>query len=67
MIEKVEFGVHRTAEAAGYEKMTTFIDIELTDGRTVSGRADFGKGSPANPMSDEELADKFRSARNGAG
>jgi hypothetical protein len=26
----------------------------------VSGRADFGKGSPANPMSDEELAGKFR-------
>jgi hypothetical protein len=40
--------------------MTTLIDIELTDGRTVNGRADFGKGSPANPMSDDELADKFR-------
>ncbi|HSN40871.1 MAG TPA: hypothetical protein VLT92_11815, partial [Burkholderiales bacterium] len=26
----------------------------------ISGRADFGKGSPANPMSDQELADKFR-------
>jgi 2-methylcitrate dehydratase PrpD len=60
MIEKIEFGVHPTAEAAGYEKMTTLIDIELTDGRTVNGRADFGKGSPANPMSDAELADKFR-------
>jgi 2-methylcitrate dehydratase PrpD len=60
MIEKIEFGVHPVAEAAGYEKMTTLIDIELTDGRTVSGRADFGKGSPANPMSDQELADKFR-------
>jgi len=60
MIERIEFGVHPEAEAAGYEKMTTIIDIELTDGRTVSGRADFGKGSPANPMSDEELADKFR-------
>jgi 2-methylcitrate dehydratase PrpD len=60
MIEKIEFGVHPQAEAAGYEKMTTIIDIELADGRTVSGRADFGKGSPANPMSDEELAGKFR-------
>jgi 2-methylcitrate dehydratase PrpD len=60
MIEKIEFGVHPTAEAAGYEKMTTIIDIELTDGKNVSGRADFGKGSPANPMSDQELADKFR-------
>ena len=60
MIEKVDFGVHAEAEAAGYEKMTTIIDIELADGRTISGRADFGKGSPANPMTDEELAGKFR-------
>ena len=60
MIEKVDFGVHPEAEAAGYEKMTTIIDIDLVDGRTISGRADFGKGSPTNPMSDEELANKFR-------
>jgi len=60
MIEKVDFGIHPIAETAGYEKMTTLIDVELTDGRTLSGRADFGKGSPANPMSDDELANKFR-------
>jgi 2-methylcitrate dehydratase PrpD len=60
MMKKIEFCVHPVAEAAGYEKMTTIIDIELIDGRIVSGRADFGKGSPANPMSDDEVADKFR-------
>jgi 2-methylcitrate dehydratase PrpD len=60
MIEKIEFSVHPKAEAAGYEKMTTIIDIDLSDGRTISGHADFGKGSPTNPMSDEELALKFR-------
>ncbi|HEV2007777.1 MAG TPA: MmgE/PrpD family protein, partial [Burkholderiales bacterium] len=60
MIEKIDYGVHPEAEAAGYEKMTTLIEIELTDGRTLSGRADFGKGSPAHPMSDDELAGKFR-------
>ena len=60
MIERIEFGVHPEAEAAGYEKMATLIDIELTDGRHIAGRADFGKGSPANPMSDDELAAKFR-------
>ena len=60
MIEKIEYGVHPEAEAAGYEKMTTMIDITLADGRTISGRADFGKGSPANPMTDDELANKFR-------
>jgi len=60
MIGKVHFGVHPEAEAAGYDKMTTIIDIHLKDGRTISGRADFGKGSPSNPMSYDEAADKFR-------
>ncbi len=60
MIRKIDFGVHPEAEAVGYDKMTTIIEIQLTDGRTVTGRADFGKGSPANPMSYEEVADKFK-------
>jgi 2-methylcitrate dehydratase PrpD len=37
LIEKIDYRVHPVAEAAGYEKMTTIIDIELMDGRTVSG------------------------------
>ena len=60
MIERIDYNVHPEAEAAGYEKMTTLIEIKLADGRTISGRSDFGKGSPANPMSDDELAVKFR-------
>jgi len=59
LIERLEFGVHPDAEAAGYDKMTTIVDVELADGRTLSGRADFGKGSPANPMTDAELEAKF--------
>ena len=35
-------------------------DIHMKDGRTISGRSDFGKGSPANPMTYDEAADKFR-------
>jgi len=67
MIEKINFRVHSEAEAAGYDKMTTIIDIHLKDGRTVSGRADFGKGSPANPMSYDEVAEKFRGCAGQAG
>ena len=59
MIEKVDFVVDKEAEAAGYHRMTTLIDIELEDGRTVAGRADFGKGSPAFPMNYDEVAGKF--------
>ena len=60
MIQKVHFGVHPEAEAAGFDKMTTIIEIELDGGKVVRGQADFGKGSPANPMTDAELAEKFR-------
>src|SRR6266540_2331546 len=60
LIEKIDFDVHPEAEAAGYEKMTTIIEVELVDGRALRGRADFGKGSPADPMSDAELEAKFR-------
>jgi 2-methylcitrate dehydratase PrpD len=60
MIEKIDFVVDKDAEAAGYHKMTTLIDIELAGGRKISGRADFGKGSPAMPMSYDNVADKFR-------
>lgn len=60
MIEKVDFVVDERAERAGYHKMTTIIDITLRDGRTIHGEADFGKGSPTNPMSYDEVAAKFR-------
>jgi 2-methylcitrate dehydratase PrpD len=67
MIEKVSFGVHPEAEAAGFDKMTTLIQVELAGGQVLETQADFGKGSPANPMSDEELSDKFRGCASWAG
>jgi 2-methylcitrate dehydratase PrpD len=56
---KVEFYVNKEADAAGFDKMTSIIDIVLKDGRVISGAADFGKGSPANPMSWAEVVGKF--------
>lgn len=60
MIERIDFVIDDEAEAAGYHLMTTLIDIRLKDGRKISGRADFGKGSPAFPMTYDEVAYKFR-------
>jgi len=60
MIEKIEFAIDDAAEKAGYDKMTTIITIALRDGRKFHGRTDFGKGSPADPMSYDEVAAKFR-------
>ena len=62
MVRRVRFYVNAEAEKAGYNKMTTIIDIHLNNGRTVSGRADFGKGSPADPMTYDDVAEKFLDA-----
>ena len=59
LLRRIDFGVHPEAEAAGFDKMTTIVEVELDDGTTFKGSADFGKGSPINPMSDRELEQKF--------
>ena len=60
MIRRVNFYVDPEAESAGYDKMTSLLKIHLRNGSFIAGRADFGKGSPANPMTFEETAAKFR-------
>ena len=60
MIRRVNFYVYPEAEKAGYDKMASLLKIHLNDGRMIAGRADFAKGSPADPMTFEETALKFR-------
>jgi 2-methylcitrate dehydratase PrpD len=60
MIHRVNFHVDPEAETAGFDKMTSILKLTMKDGKIVSGRAEFGKGSPANPMSFDEAAVKFR-------
>ncbi|HXM21969.1 MAG TPA: MmgE/PrpD family protein [Terriglobales bacterium] len=60
MIRRINFYVDPEAESAGYDKMTSLLKIHLKDGKVIAGRADFAKGSPANPMTFEEAATKFR-------
>lgn len=62
LISVTEYDTFSEAEGRdlGCTIVTAFVDIELANGRTLSGRADYGKGSKANPMSDAEVADKFR-------
>jgi 2-methylcitrate dehydratase PrpD len=59
-IQRVRYYVAPEAESAGFARMTSIITIQLKNGRVIAGRADMAKGSPANPMSYEETADKFR-------
>jgi 2-methylcitrate dehydratase PrpD len=66
MIRRVRFVVSPEAEAAGYDKMTSLLTLKLKNGKTITGRADFAKGSPSNPMSYDDVADKFMGCAEGA-
>lgn len=59
MLKRVHVYVDPVAEAAGFDKMTSIVKVHLKDGRVVGDRADFAKGSPAKPMSYEQVAEKF--------
>ena len=60
MVKRVNFYIDPEAENAGLDKMTSILRIHLKNGKVISGRAEFAKGSPANPMTYDEVADKFR-------
>ena len=60
MIGRVRYYIDPEAEAAGFDKMTSIIKITLKNGKVISGRANFGKGSPADPMTFKEATVKFR-------
>jgi 2-methylcitrate dehydratase PrpD len=61
-IRKIDYTVFsdEEAQANGWHLWTTFLDVELKDGRTLSARADAAKGSASMPMTEEEVAEKFR-------
>lgn len=60
MIRKVNFYVDPDADRAGYDKISSVVQIHLIGGRIIKGQVDYAKGSPANPMTFEDVATKFR-------
>ncbi len=59
LMTRVTFEADPAADEGGFREMTSLIELELQDGRVLRARAEFGKGSPANPMRDDELVAKF--------
>jgi 2-methylcitrate dehydratase PrpD len=60
MLRKIDFYNNPRADAAGADKMRSFIEIKRTDGKVIIGMADYASGSPQFPMSFDDVADKFR-------
>ena len=60
MLQRVEFYNNPDADAAGADKMRSFVEVTLKDGRTLSGQSDFAKGSPQKPISFDDEEQKFQ-------
>ena len=62
LIGRIEYTPYPEDEArrGNYALLTAFVEIEMKDGRKLKGRVDYSKGSKVNPMSEDEVAEKFR-------
>jgi 2-methylcitrate dehydratase PrpD len=60
VIPRVDLVVDPIAEAAGFHRMVSRITVKLRDGRELFAEGEAGRGHPDNPMSDDEVRDKFR-------
>ena len=69
LIGRIDYTPYSEAEArqGKYTLVTSFVEIALKDGRVFGGRIDYGKGSLANPMTDDEVARKLRLCADYAG
>jgi 2-methylcitrate dehydratase PrpD len=61
-ISKIDYTCYSDEETAAnqYPLLATFLEVVLKDGRRFAGRVDYARGSPPQPMTWDEVADKFR-------
>ena len=60
MMRRIHFYVDPLAEGPTQSRNTTLLKVQLKNGRTYASKVEFGKGSPVNPMSFDDVAEKFR-------
>jgi 2-methylcitrate dehydratase PrpD len=68
-MRKVSIATYSPEEAreGNFTLVTAFLELDLANGRTIGGRIDYHKGTLANPMTDDEVADKMRECGGFAG
>ncbi len=59
MMKGVRLVIDPRSNAPGVPWTRTYLTVRLRDGRTISGHADYAKGTPQNRMSYDEVAAKF--------
>ncbi len=61
MMDRVEIGVNPEFDAFGRNRYVSVVEVCLKDGRILKGKSpEHLRGSPRNPLSREELREKFR-------
>ena len=66
MQQRIETVFDRTIEDMGWERIRSKIEVTTKDGRKIERWADENyRGSPHNPLSDQELEGKFRDCAEG--
>ncbi|HEY8694313.1 MAG TPA: MmgE/PrpD family protein, partial [Chloroflexota bacterium] len=60
VIPRIDLVVDPVAEAAGFHRMLSRITVKMKDGHELFAEGEAGRGHPDNPMSDDEVRDKFR-------
>jgi 2-methylcitrate dehydratase PrpD len=58
--ERVEMTLDSEVDAAYPERWIGLVDIETTDGETITSHVDVPKGDPGNTLSREEIEEKAR-------
>ena len=60
VIPRIDLVVDPVAEVAGFHRILSRITVKMKDGRELFAEGEAGRGHPDNPMSDDEVRDKFR-------
>jgi 2-methylcitrate dehydratase len=60
-VKKIQVSEDKGLTAIYGERMPNRITVKTKDGRVIAKQVDFRKGSPTNPMTAEEIEQKFRS------
>ncbi len=59
LAERMDFSADPALDELYPRRWASRVEVLTVDGRRLEGRIDFPKGDPENPLTDEELRDKF--------
>lgn len=60
LLKKVNVGIDARIDESYPEKWGSSVELVLTNGEVISKETDFPKGDPENPVTSDELIDKFK-------